>query len=96
MIVDRFTGGAKADAALASAFESKSLEAIEADVSSDEDSKAYVARCLGVFGRLDIAVLSAGICPTPKSWMETDVAEFDKTMAVNVKGSEPLKLLYRS
>jgi NAD(P)-dependent dehydrogenase (short-subunit alcohol dehydrogenase family) len=57
---------------------------IACDVSKDEDCKAAVEQTIGHFGRLDILVNAAGIA-IRASVLETSEADWDKTMAVNLK-----------
>jgi len=55
------------------------------DVSDEEQVRAMVAACRERFGSLDILVNNAGIFPsTPVSAM--DPAEFDRVIAVNLRG----------
>lgn len=57
-----------------------------ANVTKESDVEAYTAEAIKLFERLDIVVLSAGVLPTPISWMECDVSSFDRTLAINTKG----------
>ncbi|KAF5347726.1 hypothetical protein D9756_010305 [Leucocoprinus leucothites] len=56
-----------------------------ADVSSEEFN--YAEHALQRWGRLDIAVLNAGIGNEPTSILETDVKVWDKIMEVNGRGA---------
>lgn len=59
--------------------------AIQADVSSPEDVDRMVAETVRQFGRLDILVNVAGIHPS-SSMLDMDVADWDRVMAVNLRG----------
>jgi len=59
---------------------------VEADVSRVDGVEALVAAAVARFGRLDIMVNNAWI-ETRKSVLEATEAEFDKTLAVNLKGA---------
>ena len=65
-----------------------SVHAVQADVASASSVEAMVAETLQRFGRVDIlvnnAALFAGLAPTP--FEKIDEAEWDRLMAVNVKG----------
>jgi L-rhamnose 1-dehydrogenase len=59
---------------------------VRADVAVAAEVRAMVAAVIGAFGRIDVAVLNAGICPfTPL--LEIDEAEWDRVQAVNSKGT---------
>ncbi|KAI9734334.1 MAG: hypothetical protein M1834_002440 [Cirrosporium novae-zelandiae] len=64
---------------------------IKADMTISSEVENAIAQCVKRFGRLDILVNNAGICIEnnisrgPRKLHETDEAEFEKTMAVNVK-----------
>jgi NAD(P)-dependent dehydrogenase (short-subunit alcohol dehydrogenase family) len=60
--------------------------AIRADVSREPDVSALFGRCRDAFDRLDILVNNAGIPGPIKGAAEVDIAEFDRTIAVNVRG----------
>ena len=63
----------------------KSLR-LEADVSSEESVKGLFTKVVKEFGAVDILVNNAGICRmTPI--LEIEVAEWDKIMAVNLRGT---------
>ena len=60
--------------------------ALAADVSDEDQVEAAVRSAVDHFGRLDVVVANAGIVPP---WRETealDMSEWDRVMAVNVKG----------
>lgn len=59
---------------------------VQADVSVKSEVEGMVGEALGRFGRIDILVNNAGI--TSKSPLEDlDEAEWDRTLAVNLKGA---------
>lgn len=58
---------------------------IKTDVSSEESTKRMAEKTIKRFGRIDILINNAAIFPiTP--WMEIGVEEWDKVLAVNLKG----------
>ena len=59
--------------------------AVQADVASSADVAALVAAALERFGRVDILVNNAGVMFT-KPTRETTEAEWDQTIATNLKG----------
>lgn len=60
---------------------------LEADVTSEDDMRSAVARAVGEFGGIDIAVGAAGISgPFGRDITEIDAADFDAVLAVNVRG----------
>jgi|Deesub1362A_J573_1020465.scaffolds.fasta_scaffold18186_3 3-oxoacyl-[acyl-carrier protein] reductase len=59
--------------------------AIRADVSESDEVKALIKRALERFGRIDILVNNAGIY-LPYSLQSEDETNWDRMMAVNVKG----------
>jgi len=56
------------------------------DITEKATAKAYVAKAQKKFGRLDIALLNAGVEGPYGTISEVPVASFDKVMAVNVRG----------
>lgn len=58
---------------------------VTGDVSREEDAKHIAENVLHRFGRIDILINNAGIV-LPGTVMDTTVADWDRTMAVNVKG----------
>jgi NAD(P)-dependent dehydrogenase (short-subunit alcohol dehydrogenase family) len=73
-------------ALLEKARELGSVLTIVADVSQAEDVAAYVGRTLEHFGRIDLLFNNAGIEGRVANIVDSDVADFDKVMAVNVRG----------
>jgi NAD(P)-dependent dehydrogenase (short-subunit alcohol dehydrogenase family) len=59
---------------------------ITGDVSKAADVEAMIAAVLKRFGKLDVAVNNAGISSTLQPLAETEEADFDRVMAVNLKG----------
>jgi NAD(P)-dependent dehydrogenase (short-subunit alcohol dehydrogenase family) len=60
--------------------------AVEADVSLEEEVERYLAVGTGAFGRIDFHHLNAGIPGSVGGLPDLSVAEFDRVMAVNVRG----------
>ena len=59
---------------------------VEADVSQVADIQMLVDKTVATFGRLDIMVNNAGI-ETRTSVLDTDEADYDKTLVVNLKSA---------
>lgn len=60
---------------------------VQADVSTEAGSGAMVAHALATYGRVDCLYNNAGIMPeADHSVIDTDVATWDRVMAVNVRG----------
>jgi len=60
---------------------------IAADVSNEADAKRMVDHAVATYGRVDALYNNAGIMPAADhSVIDTDVATWDKVMAVNVRG----------
>lgn len=57
-----------------------------ADVSSEDDTKALVEAAKGTFGGLDIAVNNAGILGHFMPAADIPVEEFDRIVAINLRG----------
>jgi NAD(P)-dependent dehydrogenase (short-subunit alcohol dehydrogenase family) len=57
-----------------------------ADVRHEEEVQAAVARTVAHFGRLDIVVANAGVVPAWQETSDIDLAGWDETFAVNVRG----------
>ncbi len=60
------------------------VEVVEGSVTDPDVDAAAVARAVDRWGRLDGAVLNAGVTGTPP--LDGDLAPFDRTMEVNVRG----------
>ena len=60
---------------------------VRTDVSNKADAKAMVDHAVATYGRVDALYNNAGVMPEPDhSVIDTDVATWDKVMAVNVRG----------
>ncbi len=60
---------------------------VRADVSVEDDARAMVGHAVKAYGRVDALYNNAGIMPeADHSVIDTDVATWDKVMAVNVRG----------
>lgn len=59
---------------------------IAADVSHEDQTAAALAQALGHWGRIDIAVLNAGIEGKIALIEDQQASDFDRVMAVNVRG----------
>lgn len=62
------------------------IHAVAADVSSEADNAAMVRTAVDSFGRLDVAVLNAGIARRTHWEAEDAVEAYDRIMAVNARG----------
>jgi 3-oxoacyl-[acyl-carrier protein] reductase len=62
----------------------KNLLPVRADVSAVADCERLVKECLQQFGRLDVLVNNAGICPR-SSIQEVTEEQFDRIVSVNLK-----------
>ena len=60
--------------------------AVRADVSAEDGVAGYVRAAVDRFGRIDLHHLNAGIPGSFATLPELTVAEFDRVMAVNVRG----------
>jgi NAD(P)-dependent dehydrogenase (short-subunit alcohol dehydrogenase family) len=61
--------------------------AVHADVSTEAGVEAYMEAAVGRFGRVDGYHLNAGIAGEPAFLPDASVDEFDRVMAVNVRGA---------
>ncbi|HSN12723.1 MAG TPA: SDR family NAD(P)-dependent oxidoreductase, partial [Propionibacteriaceae bacterium] len=87
VIVDYVGSADVADAFVEGLADSKgSVEAFEADVSKVDQVQALVAEAVRKYGRLDVLVNNAGI-ETRHSLLETTEADYDKVLAVDLKGA---------
>jgi meso-butanediol dehydrogenase/(S,S)-butanediol dehydrogenase/diacetyl reductase len=59
---------------------------IQGDVSKDPDARRMVGETVGAFGRIDVLVNNAGIV-SPGRIDNTSEEDWDRTMAVNLKGA---------
>jgi NAD(P)-dependent dehydrogenase (short-subunit alcohol dehydrogenase family) len=60
--------------------------AVAADVSAEEDVDRYLGEATGSFGQIDFHHLNAGIPGSAGAFPDLTAAEFDRVMAVNVRG----------
>jgi NAD(P)-dependent dehydrogenase (short-subunit alcohol dehydrogenase family) len=60
--------------------------AVAADVSVEEDVRRYLDEATHSFGRIDLHHLNAGIPGSVGGFPDLSAAEFDRVMAVNVRG----------
>ena len=61
--------------------------AVAADVSKEADAKRMVDEAIAAFGRVDVLYNNAGIMPeADHSVIDTSVEDWDRVMAVNVRG----------
>ena len=61
--------------------------AIEADVSDESQVNAMVHRVVSEFGAIDILVNNAGVGQPLLPLVEQDTADFDRTIAINLRGT---------
>jgi NAD(P)-dependent dehydrogenase (short-subunit alcohol dehydrogenase family) len=59
---------------------------VEADVSREEDVERYTTAAVERFGRIDLYHLNAGIAGNLALFPDATVEEFDRVLAVNVRG----------
>jgi NAD(P)-dependent dehydrogenase (short-subunit alcohol dehydrogenase family) len=59
---------------------------VRADVAEEDDVVAMVETCLSAFGALDCAVNNAALRPDHRPLIEADLDEFDRIIAVNLRG----------
>ena len=62
-------------------------EAIVADVSDERAVDAAIAATLAAFGRIDVLINNAGITTVPMRVHELSIADWDRLMAVNLRGT---------
>jgi NAD(P)-dependent dehydrogenase (short-subunit alcohol dehydrogenase family) len=89
LFIERGFGVVAADvdaAALQWAGGEGAVEMIIGDVSHEGTNQAMVAAALDVFGRLDVAVLNAGVVGSPPLDGDGALARLDQILAVNVRG----------
>ncbi len=82
VVVDRDGDGARA---VAESLPGESAW-VAADVSREEEVDEYLGVAARSFGKIDFHHLNAGIPGTPGGFPDLHVAEFDRVMAVNVRG----------
>ncbi|WP_433555248.1 SDR family NAD(P)-dependent oxidoreductase [Pseudonocardia xinjiangensis] len=75
-----------AASALAARLEGEAI-GVAADVSREEDVERYMDAAVDRFGRVDLHHLNAGIPGTPTALPDLGVEEFDRVIAVNMRGT---------
>ncbi|KAJ5273762.1 2-5-dichloro-2-5-cyclohexadiene-1-4-diol dehydrogenase [Penicillium angulare] len=60
---------------------------VAADFTKEEDVQLVVDKTVAFFGRIDIALLCAGISYSSTSILDTDVDQYDKVMQVNCRSA---------
>lgn len=63
------------------------VTAVRADVSSVEDTQAYVDAAVKKWGRIDVLFANAGLSGDNKPFAEFPIETFDAVIAVNLRGS---------
>ena len=89
LFADRGFGVVAVDVAEAALDWTKGYEAVEplvGDVSTAATNEAMVAIATSRFGRLDVAVLNAGVVGSPPIEADGAIERFDQVMAINVRG----------
>ena len=85
LAVDLSADGAEGTASLIREQRGEAL-ALAGDVSDDDDVRAYVARALGAWGRIDVFINNAGWQGVVQSVVDYPVELYDKVMAINARG----------
>jgi NAD(P)-dependent dehydrogenase (short-subunit alcohol dehydrogenase family) len=78
--------GAQKTAAEVEALGQKAI-AVKADVTRYQDVLDMVNAALAKFGKIDILVNNAGVCTPPKPFLKMTEEEWDRDIAVNLKGT---------
>ena len=87
LFAERGGGVVAVDAVEATALhDTAGVEVLVGDVSSDSTNRDMVAAALERFGRLDVAVLNAGIVGSPSLESPGAIERLDQILAVNVRG----------
>ncbi|HKM25021.1 MAG TPA: glucose 1-dehydrogenase [Corynebacterium sp.] len=87
LLVDLNDEGLKnAQEKLRAAHPERTIEVTTADVTDEDDVKAYVAKAVELFGRIDGFFNNAGIEGTQNLTHEFGAEEFNKVVAVNLNG----------
>jgi len=81
----RDVAGAEAAVAEIEALGQRGL-AVKGDVSDPQTAKDFVARAVDAFGKVDVFVNNAGICPF-HGFLDMPVETFERTMRVNLHGA---------
>jgi NAD(P)-dependent dehydrogenase (short-subunit alcohol dehydrogenase family) len=61
--------------------------ALSADVSVTSDVERYTEAALERFGRIDLAVLNAGVAPQVSAIADASIEDFDRVIAINLRGN---------
>ncbi len=59
---------------------------VQCDISNSQQVQDMVDQVLNKFGKIDILVNNAGVGPPPKSIMDVSEEEWDRVLAINLKG----------
>jgi NAD(P)-dependent dehydrogenase (short-subunit alcohol dehydrogenase family) len=59
----------------------------ETDVADEESVESAVATCVADFGKCDVLINNAGIAIPPARAHETSIADWDRLMGINLRGS---------
>lgn len=70
----------------AKSLESDNVKFFQADVSKNDEVKAYTKKAIQEFGKIDVLFLNAGVEGVVKPLTEYPEDVYDKVLAVNVKG----------
>lgn len=77
---------ARLDATAAEIGTPDTVLAVVADVAKKADLDAMIAAAVKTFGRLDVLVNNAGICPVA-DFLDFTEEQYDRTLAVNLRGA---------
>lgn len=77
---------ARLDATAAKICTAETVLAVVADVAKKADLDAMIAAAVKTFGRLDVLVNNAGICPVA-DFLDFTEDQYDRTLAVNLRGA---------
>ena len=68
--------------------EGRTVVGLAVDIASEESNKAMAAVALESFGRIDVLINNASLMSVlqRRSWLEIPVEEWDRVMAVNLRG----------
>ena len=83
---EKAPAGEKATASQEGMPDRSALRCVQADVSRYEDVQRFFAQIQGEQGRLDVLVNNAGISGPTAPAEDTDPADWDRTIAVNLNG----------
>ncbi|EPQ55397.1 NAD P-binding protein [Gloeophyllum trabeum ATCC 11539] len=86
VLADIDLSAAQKDAELLKEQYKDSVTFIRGDVAKEKDVKASCQLPLEKWGKLDVALLNAGVSHLLQPWLTTDESVLDRILAVNVKG----------